>query len=115
MAHGKKHSPNSGTVREDKLLTEIVDAVSEVFTDVDGFVEAALARAEKLVAANRTEAVDARAKIAGVERRRASLADRLRDPAVPEAAVRAIYKELAADEDELGSKKCWPTWATRQT
>jgi hypothetical protein len=39
MAHGKRHWPNSGTVRQHKLLTEIVEALRGVFAVADTFVE----------------------------------------------------------------------------
>ncbi|MEA2708374.1 MAG: site-specific recombinase [Phycisphaerales bacterium] len=101
MAHGKKHCPNSGTVREDQLIERIQQAAREVFADAEAFIAEVLARSEKFVADNRREFDDVRRQAATVDHRRRTLADRLRDPNVPELAARAIYRELADDEAEI--------------
>src|SRR5205807_2692355 len=101
MAHGKKHCPNSGTVREAELVERIRKAASVVFADADAMVSAALKIAEKLLAATRSESASLRAQLSKVEKRRTTLANRLRDPEMPALAARALYREPAEDEAEL--------------
>ncbi|GMU39069.1 MAG: hypothetical protein AMXMBFR22_32600 [Phycisphaerae bacterium] len=98
QSHGPEACDNKASVREDKLMARIQEAMSAVFDDMDGVLDEVAAMAGEALEANRTETARLKGEIAETDKFVANLTRVLVDPDIEAGAKKAVARQLAEQE-----------------
>jgi site-specific DNA recombinase len=100
QVHGKDACPNSRSVREDHLMSRVMDACAGVFEDADAIVADVLKEAEKMTASRREQIGMIRRQLYAVEEKINRTHELLIDPSFDKGAMPALSRKLAEMEQE---------------
>lgn len=98
QSHGPEACNNRASIREDRLMARVQDAMSAVFDDMDGVLDEVAAMASEALEANRSESARLKGEIAEADRFIGNLTRLLADPDIEAGAKKAIARQLAEHE-----------------
>lgn len=98
QSHGPEACDNRASLREDKLLARVQEAMSAVFDDMDGVLDEVAAMAGEALEANRSETTRLKGEIAEADKYVGNLTRLLADPDIEAGAKKAIARQLAEHE-----------------
>lgn len=98
MARRAGECTNTGSVREDRLVARIQEAMSAVFDDVDGVLDEVMAMSQEALEQNRVESERLKGEIAEADKFVANLTRLLVDPDIEAGAKKAIARQLSEHE-----------------